>query len=129
MWPCRRSRCVPSCPPGLVCYSRCHSCGAISPGTKTGRWIGDHQPPTRIVSPGTPQELHPQCSACSNQQGLWIINLVRQGLPWRHLRKSRGRVIMLLGELTAAFPWGVLLVTDDASSEQIPSWASKTSCH
>jgi len=31
---------------------------------------------------------------------------------------------MLLGELTAAFPWGVLLVTDDASSEQIPSWAS-----
>lgn len=31
---------------------------------------------------------------------------------------------MLLGELKAAFPWGVLLVTDDASSEQIPAWTS-----
>lgn len=31
---------------------------------------------------------------------------------------------MLLGELDAAFPWGILLVTDDASTEPIPSWAS-----
>jgi len=34
---------------------------------------------------------------------------------------------MLLGELTAAFPWGVLLVTDDASSEQIPPGRLRTS--
>src|SRR5258707_14185364 len=32
---------------------------------------------------------------------------------------------MLLGELNAAFPWGVLLVTDDWSTEPIPSWESE----
>ena len=32
---------------------------------------------------------------------------------------------MLLGELNAAFPWGVLLVTDDASTEPVPSWRSE----
>ena len=32
---------------------------------------------------------------------------------------------MLLGELNAAFPWGVLQVTDDASTEPIPSWSSE----
>jgi hypothetical protein len=32
---------------------------------------------------------------------------------------------MLLGELDAAFPWGMLLVTDDASTEPIPSWGSE----
>jgi hypothetical protein len=32
---------------------------------------------------------------------------------------------MLLGELTTAFPCGVLLVTDDASTEPVPSWRSE----
>jgi hypothetical protein len=31
---------------------------------------------------------------------------------------------MLLAELHTGFPWGVLLVTDAESTEQIPSWAS-----
>jgi len=32
---------------------------------------------------------------------------------------------MLLSELRTAFPWGVLLVTDATSSEEIPTWASQ----
>lgn len=32
---------------------------------------------------------------------------------------------MLLGEIEASFPWGVLLVTDDSSTEQIPQWTSE----
>lgn len=31
---------------------------------------------------------------------------------------------MLLAELVAGFPWGVLLITDASSSEPIPSWDS-----
>lgn len=31
---------------------------------------------------------------------------------------------MLLGELHAGFPWGVLLVTDEESTDEIPSWTS-----
>jgi hypothetical protein len=31
---------------------------------------------------------------------------------------------MLLGELEASFPWGLLVVTDSRSREQIPEWAS-----
>ena len=30
----------------------------------------------------------------------------------------------MVRELVAAFPWGVLLVTDSQSAEQIPSWES-----
>ena len=83
---------VPSSSPGVITQaerdalnpigeeSGCHSCGATSPGTKSGNWVGDHQPPSRIAPFGTPQVLYPQCMACSNEQGLWIINLIRQGL-------------------------------------------------
>lgn len=31
---------------------------------------------------------------------------------------------MLLGELDVGFPWGVLVLTDQRSTEEIPSWAS-----
>ena len=31
---------------------------------------------------------------------------------------------MLLGELEASFPWGLLVVTDSRSREQVPEWAS-----
>ena len=31
---------------------------------------------------------------------------------------------MLLGKLEAGFPWGVLLVTDEGSTELVPEWAS-----
>lgn len=48
-------------------------------GTKSGNWIGDHQPPSRMAG-GGPQALYPHCQTCSNAQGLWIINLIRRGL-------------------------------------------------
>jgi hypothetical protein len=82
---------VPSSAPGKITQAErdalnpigerfgCHSCGARSPGTKSGNWIGDHQPVSRTVPPGTPQRLFPHCQACSNEQGLWIINLLRRG--------------------------------------------------
>ncbi|VAW00260.1 hypothetical protein MNBD_ACTINO02-30, partial [hydrothermal vent metagenome] len=57
----------------------CHSCGATSPGTKSGIWVGDHQPVSSAVPSGTPQVLYPQCLGCSNEQGLWILNLIRRG--------------------------------------------------
>jgi RHS repeat-associated protein len=47
----------------------CHTCGATSPGTKSGNWVGDHQPPTAQNAPGNPQVYKPQCLACSRQQG------------------------------------------------------------
>jgi hypothetical protein len=31
---------------------------------------------------------------------------------------------MLLGEVRGGFPWGVLLITDKASTNPIPNWAS-----
>jgi hypothetical protein len=58
----------------------CHSCGATSAGTKTGNWVLDHQPVSRFVDLGTPQQLYPQCLVCSNQQGLEVINWLRRGL-------------------------------------------------
>jgi hypothetical protein len=82
---------VPSSAPGKITQaernalnpigdaSGCHSCGAGTPGTKSGNWIGDHQPVSRTVTPGTPQVLYPHCQVCSNNQGLHIINLIRQG--------------------------------------------------
>lgn len=82
---------VPSSAPGKITANErrelniigekygCHSCGTVTPGTKSGNWIGDHQAPTRLNSPGTPQVLYPHCQKCSNDQGLWIINQMRQG--------------------------------------------------
>jgi RHS repeat-associated protein len=82
---------VPSSAPGKITAAEraalkpigdtygCHSCGAIKPGTKSGNWVGDHQPVSRTVPAGTPQVLYPHCLSCSNEQGLWIINLIRRG--------------------------------------------------
>jgi RHS repeat-associated protein len=56
----------------------CHSCGASEPGTPSGNWVGDHQPVSRWAD-GQPQDLYPQCLACSRQQGLDVINALRQG--------------------------------------------------
>jgi hypothetical protein len=57
----------------------CHSCGATTSGTKSGNWVGDHQPVSSGVPAGTPQVLYPHCITCSNTQGLWIINLTKKG--------------------------------------------------
>jgi RHS repeat-associated protein len=52
----------------------CHSCGASSPGTASGHWIGDHQPPLSTFGPGGPPAganiwLYPHCAGCSPRQG------------------------------------------------------------
>lgn len=47
----------------------CHTCGTTDPGTKSGDAVGDHQDPTALVSPGTPQRYFPQCIRCSRVQG------------------------------------------------------------
>jgi hypothetical protein len=46
----------------------CHTCGATTPGTKSGNWIGDHQPASAI-NPGPNARLLPHCRACSARQG------------------------------------------------------------
>ena len=48
--------------------SGCHTCGSLDPGTKSGNFIPDHQPPSRLA-PEQPQQLYPQCQGCSRRQG------------------------------------------------------------
>jgi RHS repeat-associated protein len=50
----------------------CHTCGAKTPGTKSGNWIGDHQPSTALNHQGHSQVYKPQCLACSRQQGGFV---------------------------------------------------------
>ena len=47
----------------------CHTCGARSPGTKSGNYVLDHQPPSALNPSGGEQRLHPQCLNCSQRQG------------------------------------------------------------
>ena len=47
----------------------CHTCGSTDPGTKSGNFVPDHQPPNQLYPDNGPQELYPQCLACSRQQG------------------------------------------------------------
>jgi len=56
----------------------CHTCGATSPGTRSGNWVGDHQPPTALTPPGQPQTLYPQCLTCSRIQGGQVRQLLRR---------------------------------------------------
>ena len=47
----------------------CHTCGIKNPGTKSGNFVPDHQPPTAIRQPGESQDLFPHCIGCSRTQG------------------------------------------------------------
>jgi hypothetical protein len=47
----------------------CHTCGNTDPGTKSGNFIPDHQPPSALVPDNTPQELLAHCKTCSAKQG------------------------------------------------------------
>ncbi|MET9555259.1 polymorphic toxin-type HINT domain-containing protein [Streptomyces sp. NPDC006645] len=47
----------------------CHTCDARTPGTKDGDWIPDHQPPSSLVPPGSPQTAYPHCLPCARRQG------------------------------------------------------------
>ena len=50
----------------------CHTCGTDAPGTRTGNFVADHQPPTALNSNNSAQRLFPQCVTCSLRQGGWI---------------------------------------------------------
>jgi hypothetical protein len=50
----------------------CHTCGTFNPGTRSGNYVLDHQPPTGWNPRGLPQRLFPQCTTCSARQGGWI---------------------------------------------------------
>lgn len=49
--------------------SGCHTCGTTDPGTKSGNFVPDHQPPSATNTSGAPQQLYPQCVGCSRTQG------------------------------------------------------------
>ena len=59
----------------------CHTCGTTNPGTTSGNFVLDHQPPNSFNPWGYEQKLYPQCLPCSRQQGLDIIQQVRQPPP------------------------------------------------
>jgi hypothetical protein len=50
----------------------CHTCGTRNPGTSSGNFIPDHQPPSAVNFYGRAQRLYPQCLTCSLRQGGWI---------------------------------------------------------
>lgn len=53
----------------------CHTCGTTQPKTKTENFIGDHQLPNAIVTPGGSQRLFPHCLICSLRQGGHITRM------------------------------------------------------
>lgn len=57
----------------------CHTCGTTNPGTRSGNFVPDHQPPSALNANGGPQRLYPQCINCSREQGLEIARKLRQG--------------------------------------------------
>jgi hypothetical protein len=46
----------------------CHTCGEKTPGTKSGDFVPDHQPPSKLA-PGAQQRLYPHCLSCARTQG------------------------------------------------------------
>jgi hypothetical protein len=57
----------------------CHTCGTTVPGTKSGNFIPDHQPPNATVADGTLQQLYPHCKSCSASQGGTLSQMKRRG--------------------------------------------------
>jgi hypothetical protein len=58
----------------------CHTCGITIPGTKSGNFVLDHQPPSALVPEGTPQALYPQCIGCSTKQG-GDVSAAKRNIP------------------------------------------------
>ena len=56
----------------------CHTCGKTIPGTKSGNFVPDHQPPTAVNKTNAPQRLYPQCIDCSRNQGGEVSAAVRK---------------------------------------------------
>jgi hypothetical protein len=55
----------------------CHTCGASTPGTSTGNWIGDHQPVQALNTNGEPMVYYSHCVQCMRQQGGVVSSIVR----------------------------------------------------
>ncbi len=53
----------------------CHLCGSTNPGTQSGNFIMDHQPPS-IFKPSM-QRRYPQCLRCSRDQGREVSEYLR----------------------------------------------------
>lgn len=61
--------------------TKCHSCGTTNPGTSSGTFIADHQPPSALVRYGLAtgyQILVPHCQSCSQAQSRAAAEFVRQ---------------------------------------------------
>ncbi|MEG3148338.1 RHS repeat-associated core domain-containing protein [Sphingomonas sp. ZT3P38] len=56
----------------------CHTCGARTPGTRSGNWIPDHQQSTALKPAGASQRLYPHCDACSRRQAGEVTAAVRK---------------------------------------------------
>ncbi|MFG2716574.1 ricin-type beta-trefoil lectin domain protein [Streptomyces goshikiensis] len=56
----------------------CHTCDATTPGTRNGDWIPDHQPPSSLVAPGSPQTAYPHCLPCARRQGGVVSQLSQE---------------------------------------------------
>jgi RHS repeat-associated protein len=59
----------------------CHTCGSTDPGTKSGNFVPDHQPPNALNPPGGEQQLYPHCLTCSRRQGGQVRAQQQQGGP------------------------------------------------
>lgn len=59
----------------------CHTCGTRNPGTTSGHFVPDHQPPSALYSGSTPQRLLPHCLSCSLRQGGEIRAYLRGRIP------------------------------------------------
>lgn len=57
----------------------CMTCGATTPGTKSGKWVGNHVPPTSVAMPGEEQQAGPHCLQCSRKQGGFINGAKTRG--------------------------------------------------
>jgi hypothetical protein len=53
------------------------TCETRDPGTPSGNFVPDHQPPNALNSSQQPQRLYPQCLGCSQGQGGWTRSLKR----------------------------------------------------
>jgi RHS repeat-associated protein len=56
----------------------CHTCGTTVAGTRSGNFVPDHQPPSKINKGGASQELRPHCIGCSRTQGGEVTKALRE---------------------------------------------------
>ncbi|MEU4424174.1 RHS repeat-associated core domain-containing protein [Actinoplanes sp. NPDC024001] len=56
----------------------CHTCGATDPGTTSGNWIFDHQPPISTVDGPYSGTGYPHCLDCQRKQGGMMSQLSQE---------------------------------------------------